>query len=1337
MAFASAAPPIVCFGRTVRMSFASSAFLSQREFEISASPPRNKHTMSYPPHLSATGYGAPQPHEPPAGYVLPYFVPYSSALPPPPTAFYGAVPQQPLLPAFQYGGAAAPHYGHPPAPLLPSPHQHTLPLPAPVFAAPPAPVSADPRFPQQQARSAAPAFSVPAGFASATDLRPAGATPTQQNAPSSRRFSDARPNGPQLVAGGVGADAPRGGALQRAREAQRRQRDDAWQDEQSALADGGALPARVLADRVRDAGAGEADGDLRGVRRVDLAVNVRHRAPFLPDASGAAAADDAADAATGAARHHRALVWPAKDRDGPFAARAIAGSAALKERRTARQQQQSVRARLDAGADPAPGAASADGTARASAAADFAAVEAAQHDKDGDDDEAGGSIMSAATRVRRTTGGAAEASTAPSASSRAMSTSAPETVMTLAPIFRGDSIAATTATGSKGAGVGDGNEADADNAAVAAVDDDRDRDDDDDTDALAAEAARLRAKRETLPIFARRQELLDMVREHRVIIVQGETGCGKTTQLAQYLLEDGFARRDGSSILACTQPRRVAAIGVARRVAAEVGCAVGGTVGYAVRLEDATTQATRLKFVTEGVLLREAVGDPHLWRYSVIVLDEAHERSIDTDLLLGVLKHALHSRRDLRVVIMSATLQVERFAEFFGDRSAPAPIVEIEGRTFPVTIQWAPAPVDDYVQQAVLAAFKAHVDAGAADGDVLIFLTGEEDVRCVCELLRERVDQLEAERSSIAARNAAVARQAVAAAASAAAAAAASGSADDAADAARLAAAASAAVVAAQESAAAVAAQRCLDIVPCFSSILVNKEQLDRVLNPSPPRTVLLPVLPRFGDASSDAAANSDAALAPASVLRQSRKCVVATNVAETSLTIDGVTVVIDCGFMKCKVFQPRTGAHPLLPFPIAQAQATQRAGRAGRTRAGTCIRLYTEGSFRDEMLETPVPEIKRSSVDHVCLLVKAIGFDDVERFAFIDPPPTEIVAKSLYALWLLGAIDDRGTLTARGRQLAALPVEPAMGVALLTARDADCLPEVLGVAAMLSVDTRAVFNAPRDREAEAADKRAQFSDTRSDHLTMLNILVRFAHEVESRGDRAAQRWAHEHFVSYSVLKMAIGIRAQLEQQVGRVLSGRNASATAAAAVVDDDLADLQFRSRADAARFAIVSGFFPQCAQRKGVGEYVTVLAHVAASASPRSVVGASAGAAEFVVFHELTTNTERSFVSVLTVAEPQWLVRASRGLFYIRGQQPPPPLPMVVSAAAAGVGAVPHGHAPGAPASEQSTLAAAALFLQAELSKVAPMPPPPSTSVAVAQAPTPDAPAKFVPRHLRVGKR
>lgn len=367
----------------------------------------------------------------------------------------------------------------------------------------------------------------------------------------------------------------------------------------------------------------------------------------------------------------------------------------------------------------------------------------------------------------------------------------------------------------------------------------------------------LREQRQYLPAFAVREDLLRVIRDNQVTIVVGQTGSGKTTQLTQFLMEDGYGK---SGLIGCTQPRRVAAMSVAKRVSEEMEVKLGGLVGYAIRFEDCTSKETKIKYMTDGVLLRESLVEPDLDKYSCIIMDEAHERALNTDVLMGLIKKVLARRRDLKLIVTSATMNSDRFSRFYGG----APEFIIPGRTFPVDIQFSRSPCDDYVDAAVKQVLAIHVSQGP--GDILVFMTGQEDIEITCELIAERL----------------------------------------------------------------------------------------KLLN-DPPKISILPI---YSQMPADLQAKIFERAAPGV-----RKVIVATNIAETSLTVDGIMYVVDAGFSKLKVYNPKMGMDTLQITPISQANASQRAGRAGRTGPGKCFHLYTERAFRDEFYIQTIPEIQRTNL--------------------------------------------------------------------------------------------------------------------------------------------------------------------------------------------------------------------------------------------------------------------------------------------------------------------------------------------------------------------------------------
>lgn len=490
----------------------------------------------------------------------------------------------------------------------------------------------------------------------------------------------------------------------------------------------------------------------------------------------------------------------------------------------------------------------------------------------------------------------------------------------------------------------------------------------------------LREQREYLPAFAVRDDLMKTIRENQVTIVVGETGSGKTTQLAQFLYEDGYCTH---GLIGCTQPRRVAAMSVAKRVSEEMECELGSTVGYAIRFEDCTSKATKIKYMTDGVLLRESLNEGDLDRYTVIILDEAHERSLSTDVLMGLLRKILTRRRDLKLIVTSATMNAEKFSNFYGN----APTFTIPGRTFPVETFHSKSPCEDYVDSAIKQVLQIHLSS--PPGDILVFMTGQEDIEVTCSVIEERLAQL-----------------------------------DD------------------------------------------------------PPPIAVLPIY-------SQMPADLQAKIFLPTVDGR-RKVVVATNIAETSLTVDGILYVVDSGYSKLKMYNPRVGMDALQITPISQANCGQRTGRAGRTGPGFCYRLFTQTAFENELFPSNIPEIQRTNLANTVLLLKSLDVKDLLDFDFMDPPPQENILNSMYQLWVLGALDNIGDLTRDGRRMSDFPMEPSLAKMLITATKYKCASEMLTIVSMLSVPS--VFYRPKERQEESDAAREKFFVPESDHLTLLHV---------------------------------------------------------------------------------------------------------------------------------------------------------------------------------------------------------------------------------------------------------
>ena len=614
----------------------------------------------------------------------------------------------------------------------------------------------------------------------------------------------------------------------------------------------------------------------------------------------------------------------------------------------------------------------------------------------------------------------------------------------------------------------------------------------------------IKQQRETLPVYKFRKQLLDAVRENQLMIVVGDTGSGKTTQLTQYLAEGGFAN-DG--MIGCTQPRRVAAMSVAKRVAEEVGCKLGQEVGYTIRFEDCTSPATKIKYMTDGMLQREVLLDPNIRKYSVIMLDEAHERTIATDVLFGLLKKTLKRRPDLKIIVTSATLDADKFSEYFNK----CPIFTIPGRTYPVEIMYSREPESDYLDAALVTVMQIHLTEPA--GDILLFLTGQEEIDTSCEILFERMKALGPSVPE-------------------------------------------------------------LIILPVYSAL--PSEMQSRIFEPAPPG---------------------------------SRKVVIATNIAETSITIDQIYYVIDPGFVKQNAYDPKLGMDSLVVTPISQAQAKQRAGRAGRTGPGKCFRLYTEAAFQSEMLPTSIPEIQRQNLSHTILMLKAMGINDLLHFDFMDPPPTNTMLTALEELYALSALDDEGLLTRLGRKMADFPMEPALAKVLIYSVDKGCSDEVLSIVAMLSVQT--VFYRPKEKQQQADQKKAKFHDPHGDHLTLLNVYNGWKQSGFSNP------WCFENFIQARSMRRAQDVRQQLvsimERYKNRIVScGQNTMKV----------------------RQALCSGYFRNSARKDPQEGYKTLIEGTPVYMHPSSALFGKP--AEHVIFHTLVLTT-KEYMTITTGIEPK----------------------------------------------------------------------------------------------------
>ncbi len=562
-----------------------------------------------------------------------------------------------------------------------------------------------------------------------------------------------------------------------------------------------------------------------------------------------------------------------------------------------------------------------------------------------------------------------------------------------------------------------------------------------------------------LPVSARRDDIAEAIRDHQVVIVAGETGSGKTTQLPKICLAlgRGETAAAGGAMIGHTQPRRIAARSVAERIAEELGSELGETVGYQVRFTDRTSKQSRVKVMTDGILLAELQRDRMLERYDTLIIDEAHERSLNVDFLLGYLKRLLPRRPDLKLIITSATIDPERFAEHFADaRGRPAPIIEVSGRTYPVEVRYRPLleeSYDDEEGEPVLRdqteAIEDAVTELVADtaGDILVFLPGEREIRDTADVLKRKAE-----------------------------------------------------------------GPRGFDIVPLFSRL--SSAEQHRVFERHTRRRVVL-----------------------------------ATNVAETSLTVPGITGVIDTGLARISRWSSRTKVQRLPIEPVSQASAQQRSGRCGRIEAGVAIRLYSEEDFlaRPEFTE---PEILRTSLASVILQMTSLGLGQVEQFPFVDPPDGRAVRAGVQLLEELGALVPNATgkargprLTGVGRKLARLPIDPRLARMILEADKLGCLRDVLVITAALSIqDPR---ERPVEQRARADQLHARFRDPRSDFMAWLNLWRHLREKQKEMGSSAFRRMCREEHLNYLRVREWQDFESQLRQVAKQVKLKPGASATA------------------------------------------------------------------------------------------------------------------------------------------------------------------------------------------------
>ena len=586
-------------------------------------------------------------------------------------------------------------------------------------------------------------------------------------------------------------------------------------------------------------------------------------------------------------------------------------------------------------------------------------------------------------------------------------------------------------------------------------------------------------------------------------------------------------------------------------------CKLGEEVGYSIRFEDLTSASTRIKFLTDGMLLREALVDPLLSRYSVIMVDEAHERSLSTDILLGILKKIMKRRPELRIVVSSATLQAEDFLRFFageefqndadsGDLGGSVGrIISLEGRMYPVDILFLESPAEDYVERAVRSVFDIHLQE--VEGDVLLFLTGREEIDTAIQLISERAATLHPKAQSILP-------------------------------------------------------------LPLYAGLTTDQQMY--VFEPAPENT---------------------------------RKVIVSTNIAEASVTINGIVYVVDCGFAKLRAYNPTTGIETLTGVPISKAAAVQRAGRAGRTKPGKCFRLYTQQAY-ERLPDATVPEIQRSNLAPVVMQLKALGIDNIVRFDFLTPPPSHLMIRAFELLYSLGAVDDHAKLTKPlGMRMAELAVDPMMAKVLLSAQTFGCLSEILTIAAMVSLQGTVWVQHDGDRKSSESCRR-KFAVEEGDHLTYLNVYQAFV----TKGKKDS-KWCRDNLLNYRSLQRAVSIRAQLKRYLERF-----------GIQVDETLSrqsQKDLGKPSEQIQRCLTTGYFAHAAKMQPDGTFKTVTGGLTLYAHPSSLMFVCSlctcclclmlfanklqnRKADWVIFHEILQTGERTFIRDVTKIEKSYLL-------------------------------------------------------------------------------------------------
>ncbi|CAG8489472.1 9676_t:CDS:10 [Funneliformis caledonium] len=628
--------------------------------------------------------------------------------------------------------------------------------------------------------------------------------------------------------------------------------------------------------------------------------------------------------------------------------------------------------------------------------------------------------------------------------------------------------------------------------------------------------------RKELPIWQERSNLVQALIENDTIIIMGEMGSGKSTQTPQFLVEAGLVTLK-KGIIAISQPRRVAAISLASRVSQEFGTKLGQKVGYSVRFDDKTSHSTLMKYLTDGMLLRELLSDPLLLKYSKVILDEAHERTMRTDILFAMVKKAQETRKNsfnqkdkkyepLKIIIMSATLDATRFAKYFNTWYSSI-ILKIPGRQFPVTINYASEPQSDYLDAALTTTMQIHMDQ--PKGDILVFLPGQEDIEILEKLINDYGTSLPPDK---------------------------------------------------------------LKVITCLLFAALPTEQQTKVFNFAPPGT---------------------------------RKIILATNIAETSITIRGVRYVVDTGKCKIRKFNAKIGMESLSIENVSKNSADQRLGRAGREAPGICYRLFTEDEY-NKMERNTEPEIKRCNLSSVILLLKALDIDDVLGFDYMDPPSRTLLKKALEHLYILKALNNQGKITELGKKMAEFPLEPSYARVLIASQELSCTREAIEIVSLLSVDS--IFFSPQDQREYASDAKKKFMSPFGDLITFLNVLRSY------EAQKGNSEWCYQNFINRRNMKHVIDVRKQLIQLCTRMGIPTNSSCGNEYEIVLK----------------CMLCGFFRNSAILQPTNNYRTVFSNQSVNIHPSSTLFNKK--LEAVMYTELVLTT-RPYMKNVSAIQSNWL--------------------------------------------------------------------------------------------------